>query len=105
MIVDEAFIDTEAEHSLLALPTLPDNIIVLRSFGKFFGLAGLRLGFVFAEPSLLAALTGDLSYSGSAQLNGQDIAKASPIGLSFDSIGVFFQVLENELKIHIKRTC
>ncbi len=34
------------------------------------------------KSSLLAALTGDLSYSGSAQLNGHDIAKASPIALS-----------------------
>lgn len=49
LIIDEAFADVMPEISLL--PTLedgPQNIIVLRSFGKFFGLAGLRLGFMVA---------------------------------------------------------
>jgi cobalamin biosynthetic protein CobC len=45
LIVDEAFIDLTPEKSLCAYD-LPENIIVFRSFGKFFGLAGLRLGFV-----------------------------------------------------------
>jgi cobalamin biosynthetic protein CobC len=51
-------------------------LIVLRSVGKFFGLAGLRLGFVGAEPSLLAALDellGPWAVSGPAQ----DIATAA----------------------------
>ena len=52
LIIDEAFIDIEPEHSVLFNEALPDNLIVLRSFGKFFGLAGLRLGFVFAADSL-----------------------------------------------------
>ena len=56
LIVDEAFIDVDAEQSLLALKNLPSNIIVLRSFGKFFGLAGIRLGFVFANEHILASL-------------------------------------------------
>lgn len=52
LIVDEAFIDAEPQQSLLQQTphkNLPDNVIVLRSFGKFFGLAGIRLGFVFAH--------------------------------------------------------
>ncbi|MGK0499103.1 MAG: cobalamin biosynthetic protein CobC [Oceanicoccus sp.] len=60
LIVDEAFIDVIAEHSFLALETLPENMIVLRSFGKFFGLAGIRLGFVFANKNLLGALSEKL---------------------------------------------
>jgi len=55
VIVDEAFIDTQAENSLLSEP-LASNIVVLRSFGKFFGLAGIRVGFVFADQKLLNAL-------------------------------------------------
>ncbi len=55
LIVDEAFIDTSSSQSIL--PYLADrprqNIIVLRSFGKFFGLAGIRLGFVFAAQEIL----------------------------------------------------
>lgn len=53
LVVDEAFIDTLPENSLLN-SSLLDNCLVLRSFGKFFGLAGLRLGFVFGSENLLA---------------------------------------------------
>jgi cobalamin biosynthetic protein CobC len=45
-------------------------LIVLRSVGKFFGLAGLRLGFVGARPDLLEALAdllGPWAVSGPAQ--------------------------------------
>ncbi|SPJ34700.1 threonine-phosphate decarboxylase [Kushneria phyllosphaerae] len=42
LIVDEAFADATPKQSLL--PDIADNVIVLRSLGKFFGLAGLRLG-------------------------------------------------------------
>ncbi len=56
LIVDEAFMDTTPENSLLSLESRPQNIIVLRSFGKFFGLPGIRLGFAFAAPSILEAL-------------------------------------------------
>ena len=54
LIVDEAFMDSTPENSLLRydLNTMP-NLIVLRSLGKFFGLAGIRLGFVIANPTLL----------------------------------------------------
>lgn len=56
LIVDEAFIDPIAdEYSLSALP-VRQGLIVLRSIGKFFGLAGIRCGFVIAETSLLNAL-------------------------------------------------
>ncbi len=45
------------------------NIVVLRSFGKFFGLAGLRLGFALAAPEIAArlrALLGPWAVSGPA---------------------------------------
>ncbi|WP_299258977.1 aminotransferase class I/II-fold pyridoxal phosphate-dependent enzyme [uncultured Kushneria sp.] len=47
LIVDEAFADATPEQSLL--PDIADNVIVLRSLGKFFGLAGLRLGTVVGK--------------------------------------------------------
>lgn len=47
LIVDEAFADLE-EPGLSLAPTLPANAVVLRSFGKTYGLAGLRLGFAVA---------------------------------------------------------
>ena len=46
---------------------MPANIIVLRSFGKFFGLAGLRLGFIFANADILQKLQ---SRAGLWQVNG-----------------------------------
>lgn len=55
LIVDEAFIDCTPEQSLAAHSHLP-GLIVLRSFGKFFGMAGARLGFVLADAKLLAEL-------------------------------------------------
>jgi len=55
LVVDEAFMDMTPQDSLLSHfdQLLPDNIVVLRSLGKFFGLAGVRVGFLFASPILL----------------------------------------------------
>ena len=60
LIVDEAFADFDAESESLA-PMLPTNrVVVLRSFGKAYGLAGLRLGFALASPDLVASLRAAL---------------------------------------------
>ena len=59
LVVDEAFIDATPEQSLAPLSNQP-GLIVLRSLGKFFGLAGARVGFVCAEPKLLARLKAQL---------------------------------------------
>lgn len=56
LIVDEAFADAGAEDDL-AHRDWP-GLAVLRSFGKFFGLAGLRLGFVIGPPALADRLRG-----------------------------------------------
>ncbi len=58
LIVDEAFIDATPEHSLTPLAGTAEapNLIVFRSLGKFFGLAGLRVGFLFAAPELLTKM-------------------------------------------------
>lgn len=55
LVVDEAFGDMTPGQSIAAHADRP-GVVVLRSVGKFFGLAGLRLGFVAAERSLLARL-------------------------------------------------
>ena len=52
LIIDEAFVDTQPELSVIRQDFEP-NMVVLRSFGKFFGLAGLRLGFAFANEKLI----------------------------------------------------
>jgi cobalamin biosynthesis protein CobC len=60
LIVDEAFADFDAEGESLA-PSLPaSRAVVLRSFGKAYGLAGLRLGFALASPDIVASLRAAL---------------------------------------------
>ncbi|MBU6461994.1 MAG: threonine-phosphate decarboxylase [Bradyrhizobium sp.] len=69
LIVDEAFADVRPDVSLLALPELPAGTIVLRSLGKFFGLAGLRVGFVIVteqDATVWRQLLGDWPVSGPA---------------------------------------
>ena len=73
LIVDEAFIDATPDDSLTPLAGTADapNLIVLRSLGKFFGLAGARVGFIFAAPALLqrmAEAMGPWAVSGPARL-------------------------------------
>jgi cobalamin biosynthesis protein CobC len=68
LIVDEAFADFDAASESLA-PVLPTGAVVLRSFGKSFGLAGLRLGFAIASPEIvqpLRAALGEWPVSGPA---------------------------------------
>ncbi|MCQ8241301.1 threonine-phosphate decarboxylase CobD [Rhizosaccharibacter radicis] len=60
LVVDEAFADLEPEPlSVAPLVPLP-GLVVLRSFGKSYGLAGVRLGFLLAEASLAASVSGAL---------------------------------------------
>lgn len=54
LVVDEAFADLEPVESLCAAP--PPGCLVLRSFGKTYGLAGLRLGFAVAGEPLIGRL-------------------------------------------------
>ncbi len=71
LVVDEAFGDTAPELSLAG--RVEAGLIVLKSFGKFFGLAGVRLGFGVAEPALarlIRAGLGPWAASGPAMLIG-----------------------------------
>ncbi len=73
LIVDEAFADCSPEMSYVPLH---DNgsVIVLRSIGKFYGLAGLRLGFAVGPERFLdrlRGLMGDWAVSGPAIELGQ----------------------------------
>ncbi|NBF08510.1 threonine-phosphate decarboxylase CobD [Pseudomonas sp. Fl4BN1] len=73
LVVDEAFMDNTPDLSL-ARHADQVGLIVLRSFGKFFGLAGVRLGFVLAERHLLKLLAeqvGPWAVSGPTRILGQ----------------------------------
>jgi cobalamin biosynthesis protein CobC len=60
LIVDEAFADLDGAGQSLASALPPSGAVVLRSFGKTFGLPGLRLGFAIASPEIRARLRGAL---------------------------------------------
>lgn len=72
LVVDEAFMDNTPQLSL-APYAHQVGLVVLRSFGKFFGLAGVRLGFVLAERKLLKLLAeqvGPWAVSGPTRVLG-----------------------------------
>lgn len=72
LILDEAFADVVPDVSLAGEAGNP-GLVILRSFGKFFGLAGLRLGFVLGDPVVTQALTqalGPWAVSGPAAAVG-----------------------------------
>lgn len=72
VVVDEAFADVAPDVSVARWAGRP-NLVVLRSVGKFFGLAGLRLGFALAEKKralALEAALGPWSVSGPAAAIG-----------------------------------
>ncbi len=73
LIVDEAFMDVIHPSASLA-PVLPANAVLLRSVGKAYGLAGLRLGFAVVHPNLgpkLRAALGPWAISGPAIAIGE----------------------------------
>jgi histidinol-phosphate aminotransferase len=55
LLIDEAYIDF-AEDNCLSLVADFDNVIILRSMSKGYGLAGLRFGYTIASPPLIAGL-------------------------------------------------
>lgn len=80
VIIDESFGDVTPDQSLIHLASRPGTV-VLKSFGKFWGLAGLRLGFAIGDPAIIAKLTdilGPWQVSGPALAIGAD-AFADPL--------------------------
>ncbi len=59
LVMDEAFMDATPQDSLASHAGM-EGLVVLRSLGKFFGLAGARVGFALAWPELLAQLAETL---------------------------------------------
>jgi len=92
-IIDESFCDIAPDQSLIEAATRPGTLI-LKSFGKFWGLAGLRLGFVIGDPALVAQLremlgpwpvSGIALRIGAAALNDPSWANASRARLVRDA--------------------
>ena len=92
-IIDESFCDVMPEASLIGLAAQPGRI-VLKSFGKFWGLAGARLGFAIGDPALIAKLgealgpwqvSGPALAVGAAALADWDWADVTRARLASDS--------------------
>lgn len=75
LVIDEAFVDVMPEVSFVPLEPM-DNVIILRSIGKFFGLAGVRLGFAVGPNRLLDPLRQSL---GAWAVSGPAIAIGTQI--------------------------
>ena len=59
LIIDESFCDLDPDKSRIDLAA-NSGTLILKSFGKFWGLAGLRLGFAIGDPTLVANLSNAL---------------------------------------------
>ncbi|MGR3321880.1 MAG: threonine-phosphate decarboxylase [Pseudooceanicola sp.] len=71
-VIDESFCDLAPARSLVAEAATPGTL-VLKGLGKFWGLAGLRLGFAIGDPDLVARLSAEIgpwAISGPAQAVG-----------------------------------
>ena len=83
LLIDEAFMDVAAEGISVADQVGRGNIVVLRSFGKFYGLPGVRLSFALATPEIasrLAAALGPWPVSSAAVAVGRAALADSPWG-------------------------
>lgn len=92
-VIDESFCDIVPERSLLPHCHKKQHII-LKSFGKFWGLAGVRLGFAIGDPALLAGLrellgpwpvSGPAMAVGTAALSDHDWASNTRVRLNEDA--------------------
>ncbi len=80
LVIDESFCDCTPDRSLVSLAE-NDNVLILKSFGKFWGLAGARLGFAIGKPDLIARLDdllGPWAVSGPALRVGAQALKDAP---------------------------
>lgn len=93
LIIDESFCDLAPDKSRIDLAA-NSGTIILKSFGKFWGLAGARLGFAIGDPALVARLadalgpwpvSGPALRIGAAALTDQDWANQTRARLARDA--------------------
>jgi histidinol-phosphate aminotransferase len=73
VILDEAYIDFCQEKSLLTKSGQYDNLVILQTLSKAWGLAGIRLGMAFASPEIIAILN-KIKYPYNINLLTQNLA-------------------------------
>lgn len=65
ILIDEAYIHFSDAETSLDFVKEGKNVVILRTFSKLYGMAGIRMGFAVAKPDLLAKIT---PYSGQNSL-------------------------------------
>jgi cobalamin biosynthetic protein CobC len=90
LVVDEAFGDMSPEASLAPYAVAMPSLIIFRSFGKFFGLAGLRLGFAIADGAILEKFE---EWLGPWAVSGPALSIAASL-LSSDQTSIFHRIRE-----------
>jgi len=56
VVIDEAYIDFSRQESMAAMVQQYPNLVVLQTFSKAFGLAGIRLGIAISNPQIIGYL-------------------------------------------------
>ncbi|KRQ98136.1 threonine-phosphate decarboxylase CobD [Bradyrhizobium valentinum] len=107
LVVDESFGDAVPDLSLAPEAKRP-GLLILRSFGKFYGLAGLRLGFALgseADVAALAAMAGPWPISAAAIAIGRralldrDWTKATSMRLAHDGVRLDAEVRSQDWQL------
>ncbi len=96
LVVDEAFGDTSPEASLAPRASDLPNLVIFRSFGKFFGLAGLRLGFAIARGDILERFE---DWLGPWAVSGPALSIAASL-LNTDMSGIAGAIAERRAGLH-----
>ncbi len=105
LVMDEAFMDCTPDKSCIPFLS-PDHLAVLKSFGKFFGLAGLRLGFAIGDPKITReinrrlgpwAVSGPASHIGAKALSDSSWISKTRQRLKEDKAACLRLLTENGL--------
>ncbi|WP_306151446.1 threonine-phosphate decarboxylase CobD [Roseovarius sp. MMSF_3281] len=92
-VIDESFADVWPDRTWVQEATRP-GVVILKSFGKFWGLAGMRLGFAIAAPETIEklatalgpwAVSGPALTIGAAALNDHEWAVDTRVRLNEDA--------------------
>jgi histidinol-phosphate aminotransferase len=82
VVLDEAYAEYSSDQNLgLTLLKQHQNLLVLRTFSKAYGLAGLRIGYAIGQPSVIAALQGQRQ-----QYHVNRIAQAAALAALTDQV-------------------
>ncbi|MEM3832534.1 MAG: histidinol-phosphate transaminase [Thermoprotei archaeon] len=113
VVIDEAYVDF-AEYSVYNLVKKYENLIVLRTFSKAYGLAGLRLGYMIAQPEIIKPLLKTAQYpypisSFSAKIATKliqniDVIKAAVSRLKDEREKLYNDLLKLNIKVYRSNT-